>query len=283
LKTPPARFTQRSAWTSSPADPMADAEPVRLRIAVSNLQSGIGTTRGYWHYLLTGWKYFLPHDSGALDGAVRFLCSERIDIAALAEANGSARRSRGVDQVALIADRGSLPHHEFFPTHVVGTKVNQGNAVCSRFPVRPVANHRLFGIGEPRFLSEAEIDIHGTPIRILATHLALDLGQRAKQIHEIVAIVRERHGFPTILAGDFNVSREEEIELFAETQLQMATSAATYPSWKPSRRLDYLFFSGEFTILESHAWSATRFSDHLPLVAEVLFRPGSATAPILTP
>lgn len=252
---------------------MAAADPVRLRLAVSNLQSGIGTTRGYWQYLLNGWKYFLPHDSAALEGAVDFLNSERIDLAAFSEANGRSKRSRGIDQVALIADRGGLPHHEFFPTHVVGDKVNQGNAVCSRFPVRAVANHRLFGIGEPRHLSEAEVEIAGTPVRLLATHLALDLGQRARQIHEIAAIVAARAGFPTILAGDFNVSREEEMELFSETQLQMATSAATFPSWKPTKRLDYLFFSREFTILESHAWSGTRFSDHLPLVAEVEFRP----------
>ncbi len=252
---------------------MEPAEPLRLRIAVSNLQSGIGTTRGYWQYLTTGWKYFLPHGSRALEGAVDFLKSERIDIAALCEANGPSRRSMGVDQVAQVADRGGLPNHVFFPTHVVGDKVNQGNAICSRHPVRHVANHRLPGIGEPRHLSEAEVEVEGRPVRVLITHLALDLGQRAKQIDRIVELIGEGPGRPTILAGDFNVSREEEMELLVDTKLQMAATAATFPAWKPQRRLDYLFFSHEFTILDSHAWSGTLFSDHLPLVAEVDFRP----------
>jgi len=261
---------------------MQSVPPVTLRIAVSNLQSGIGTTRGYWQYLFTGWKYALPHGSGALRGAVEFLAAERIDIAAFSEINGPSRRTRGVDQVALVADGGGLPHRVFFPTHVVGGKVNQGNAVCARYPVRGVANHRLPGIGEPRHLSEAEVMVDGRPIRLLATHLALDLGQRGRQIHRIAELIGTGGGRPTILAGDFNVSREEEMELLHDTKLRMAASAATFPSWRPTRRLDYLFFSEEFSVVESHAWSARRFSDHLPLVAEVRFQPArksSAQAP----
>jgi endonuclease/exonuclease/phosphatase family metal-dependent hydrolase len=258
---------------------MESREPVRLRIAVSNLQGGIGTTRGWWQYLTTGWKYVLPHDSTALEGAVGFFRGERIDIAALCEANGSSLRSKGVDQVALVADRGGLPNHVFFPAHVVGDKVNQGNAVCARFPVRLVENHLLPGIGERRCLSEAEIDVSGNPVRLFVTHLALDLGQRKSQIHRIARLLNERPGLPTILAGDFNVSREEEMELLIDTKLQMATSAATFPAWKPKRRLDYLFFSSEFTIRDSRAYDATLFSDHLPLVAEVDFTPRVKAAP----
>lgn len=248
---------------------MQSAPMVTLRIAVSNLQSGIGTTRGYWQYLFTGWKYVLPHGSAALCGAVEFLAAERIDIAAFSEINGPSRRTRGVDQVALVADGGGLPHHVFFPTHVVAGKVNQGNAVCARYPVRSVANHRLPGIGEPRHLSEAEVMVDGRPIRLLATHLALDFGQRARQIHRIAELIGTGGGRPTILAGDFNVSRDEEMELLHDTKLRMAASAATFPSWRPTRRLDYLFFSQEFSVVDSHAWAVSRFSDHLPLVAEV--------------
>ncbi len=244
-------------------------KPLRLRIAVSNLQNGIGTTRGYWDYLRTGWKYFGAHDSRALDGAVAFLKSERVDIAAFSEVNGASWRTKGVDQVALVANGGGIPEQVFFPTHVVGSRINQGNAVCSRFPVRFIANHRLPGIGEPRHLSEAEITIHGLPVRVLATHLTLDLGQRAGQIHRIATLLGRADVRPTILAGDFNVSREEEMELLLETKLQMATSAATFPAWRPRRRLDYLFFSSEFRIVASHAYAGRLFSDHLPLVAEV--------------
>jgi endonuclease/exonuclease/phosphatase family metal-dependent hydrolase len=200
---------------------------------------------------------------------VSFLRTERIDIAVFSEVNGASRRSQGVDQVALVAEGGGLAHRQFFPTHVVGERVNQGNAVCARFPVRWVADHRLPGIGEPRHLSEAEVRIGGVAVRVLATHLALDFGQRARQIHRIAAVVGDGDPRPTILAGDFNVSHEEEMELLVDTKLQMATSAATYPAWRPRRRLDYLFFSEEFRIVESHAYRKTLFSDHLPLVAEV--------------
>ncbi len=66
-----------------------------LRIAVANLQTGIGTTRGYWHYLTTAWKYRLAHDSRPIEQAARFLREADIDIAALCEIEGGSRRTRG--------------------------------------------------------------------------------------------------------------------------------------------------------------------------------------------
>lgn len=57
----------------------------QLRAATCNLQTGIGTTRGYWRYLLTGWKYLLPHGSAPVRQASSFLTSERVDVAARCE------------------------------------------------------------------------------------------------------------------------------------------------------------------------------------------------------
>ena len=74
---------------------------------------------------------------------------------------------------------------------------------------------------------------------------------------------------PTVLAGDFNVSREEELDLLAGSALQKAVSLPTFPSWKPRKALDHLFFSRHFEIARVYAFDAHRFSDHLPLVAEV--------------
>ena len=239
-----------------------------LRVAISNVQNGIGTTRGFWHYLSTAWKYRLPHGSAPLVRAGAFLRSERIDLAALCEVEGGAWRSRGVDQVALIADEAGLAGRAFFPTHVVGTRINQGNGVCTRFPIRQVCNHRLPGRGEPRYLSEAEITLFDVPARVFVTHLSLNRTLRGPQIHAIAEII-DRADLPTILAGDFNASREAELDLLLESNLQKATSAPTFPSWRPFRRLDYLFFSRHFALHRSSVFDRFRFADHLPFVAEV--------------
>lgn len=239
-----------------------------FRIAVCNLQTGVGTTRGYWQYLTTGWKYALPHGSAWVERAADFIRTAGVDVAAFCEIGGGARRTRGIDQAALLAEATPLKEHLFFPTFVVGGRINQGNALSARYPVRRIRNHALPGTGEPRFLSEAEVHLDGTPVRCFVTHLSLQLDIRRPQIDRIAEVVDRVEG-PVILAGDFNVSEEAELALLSESQLRQVVSAPTFPSWKPSRRLDYLFFSRHFTILEHYAFERFRFSDHLPLVAAV--------------
>jgi endonuclease/exonuclease/phosphatase family metal-dependent hydrolase len=241
---------------------------MNLRIAICNLQSGVGTTRGYWQYLTTAWKYFLPRGSTPVRKALRFLQDEQIDVAAFCEIEGGSRRTRGIDQVRKISEGTDLVHNVFFPTLVLGVRVNQGNAVCSKFPVRFVENHALSGVGEPRFLSEAELEVAGGSVRLFVTHLSLNRKIREPQIHDIAEVVAGGD-VPTILAGDFNVTTEAELDLLRDTNLEMAASAPTFPSWKPSRGLDYLFFSDHFSVRETRVFDRFLFSDHLPFLAEV--------------
>lgn len=245
----------------------------RLRIAVCNLQSGIGTTRGYWQYLFTAWKYRLPHDSEPqLQRARAFLREQRIDIVAFCEVDGGCRRTRWVDQLDLLCGQGRLCERAFFPTRVVGRRVNQGNAACARFPLRYVRNHVLPGIGEPRFLSEAELLLGEVRVRLLVTHLALELPIRTPQIRRIAQIV-DQDRLPTILAGDFNITERAELDLLHRSEvLDEAVTGATFPAWRPRRYLDHLFLSTHFELRAAGVFDDYLFSDHLPLVAEVILR-----------
>ncbi len=250
---------------------MSTPSAVTLRIATCNLQTGIGTTRGWGHYLTTAWKYRFPHGSAPVEQAARFVRDEKLDLVALCEVGGGARRTRGVDQGRLLAELSGLENRAFFPALVAGDRINQGNAVCARFPVENVANHPLPGVGEPRFLSEACVQVEAGSLRVFVTHLSLNRLQRGAQIDAIAAIIGDCDQ-PTILAGDFNVSREDELDLLAESVLSKAASAPTFPSWKPTKHLDHLFLSRHFSIRQAYAFDAYRFSDHLPFVAEVTCR-----------
>lgn len=243
--------------------------PASLRIAVSNLQSGIGTTRGYWQYLTTGWKYWWPHDSRPIERAAHFLREADIDLALLNEIEGGSRRSRGVDQLALLADRAQLEHRVFYPTFVLGHRVNQGNAACSRWELHWVANHPLPGSGEPRFVSEAELVLPDWACSIFITHLTLERPLREPQIRRIAELIG-RDDRPTLLAGDFNISSEAELALLDRSVLQRAVAAPTFPSWSPRRALDHLYFSGHFRFATAYPFDRYRFADHLPLVVELI-------------
>ena len=242
-----------------------------LRIATCNLQRGVGTTRGYWHYLLTAWKYLLPHDPASVRQAAAFLESEAVDVAALTEVDGGSWRTKGIDQTALLAETTSLAHRAFFPTFTVGERLNQGNALCARFPLREAKAHELPGTGEPRFLCEADLALRGTTVRVCVTHLSLKRPLRTPQIERVAEILAQHPDVPTILAGDFNVAEESELHLFTEGTLQRADAGPTFPAWAPTKRLDHLFFSTHFEIVRSYTFSAFLFADHLPLVADVQF------------
>lgn len=239
-----------------------------LRIAVCNLQNGVGTTKGYWQYLLTGHRYWLPHGTHQIELAADFLRDAQIDLALLCEVDGGSRRSRWVDQVDLLAQRGGLVERLFFPTRIVGRRVNQGNGIISKWPLRYRFNRALPGYGEPRFLSEASLQAGGRKLRLLVTHLSLEQTLREPQIHSIASALAESDE-PTLLGGDFNISHEAELDLIREGHLAKALSLATFPSWGPQRALDHLFLSHHFEVTDVYTYDRWLFSDHLPLVVQL--------------
>ena len=249
--------------------------PRRLKFTLCNLQLGIGTTRGYWQYLTTGWKYYFPHDSRALPDAARFIREQKPDLVALCEVERASRRSRGLNQPARLAELSGMPYHLFWPTLDALPARYQGNALLSRWEVTDVANHRLPGAGEPRYLSEARLTLSGIDVRVLVTHLSLESRARERQIAATAHIVGTCKT-PTLLAGDFNISCEQELDVLLGSGLVKTFGGATFPSWKPVRLLDQIFVSEHFTNVAQYAFRDFRFSDHLPLVAELSLQPCQA-------
>lgn len=246
-------------------------KPIQLRIGIFNLQTGIATTKGYWQYPFTAWKYLLPHSSVPIADTADLVKSKQIDIIGLVEIDAGSFRTRHVDQLSLFAERSGFPYRTFFPTITFRKHALQGNATCSRFPLLQSRNHKLPGLGEPRFLSESVVEIGETPCTFFVTHLSLDRFHRNAQLDAIASIINAAAG-PTILVGDFNIFHDSEMRLLHESRLTMATADATFPSWKPNRCLDYIFFSEEFHIIHSEV-DPTKVSDHLLFWTEVEFVP----------
>src|SRR5690606_6247881 len=116
--------------------------------------------------------------------------------------------------------------------------------------------------------SEARLILDDRSCRLFITHLSLDKPIRAPQIQHIVEHIGEQD-VPTILAGDFNVKEDAELALIDETIVTKAASAATFPSWKPTKALAHLSFSHHFALSRVYAFDRYTFSDHLPLVVEL--------------
>lgn len=240
-----------------------------VKISTFNVQSGVGTTEGYWSYLISFWKYFLPHSQKNIIKTADFINSENIDIITLTEVDGGSLRSLNTNQVELLSNLTYLNESVFFATYKLACVLNQGNAILTKYPIIESKKYRLPGEGEPRYLGVALLKVEKSNITMLVTHLSLNKQNREKQIEYIVGIVNNTTT-PLILSGDFNIDDESELDIFNNMGLKRIANCKTYPSWKPKRCKDFIFVTNHFNIKEEYI-PQIKISDHLPIVIETTF------------
>lgn len=241
-----------------------------LRVAVMNVQSGVGTTRGFWQYLDLSRRRAARREA-RITRIGSALARANVSLAILLEVDGGSRRTGGLDQAARIADTSGLAGFSFFSCFRVADELNQGNAVHCSGGVEAVRNHRLPGLGEPRFLSEALVHWAGRTMHVFAAHVSLKAGVRREQLEEIRRITAARRR-PVLLGGDFNTRKSEELDALSAT-LRRVPTGPTFPSWRPRFTLDHLFVSEHFRIVAARVASELREADHLPAIFDLELDP----------
>ncbi len=126
-------------------------------------------------------------------------------------------------------------------------------------------------------LLEATVDIRGSRVHILNTHLdyRADPAVRRRQANEMaVAIARIRE--PLIVFGDFNAAPDapEIAPLFARLRDAWPSDSGTgytYPADVPMKRIDYVLTSSDFRVIAARV-PATDASDHRPVVIDLVRR-----------
>lgn len=241
---------------------------MRIRIVVANIQSGIGVTKGYRQYVTSSWRYLLPHKGeGAMHAGI-FLKAEDIDIALLTEVDAGSRRSRNASQIDVIAEESDIKNARFFPTRSMGTSINEGNAVLSRFPITSEQSYPLASRMNPRVLGKTALQLpDGRSLAAFVAHLALGSRPRETQLAEIAQLLKDHTG-PLILGGDFN-ERDHRAFRHLERLGLTPVTVPGYPSWKPQHALQVLFLSRHFSLIKASVPDGARFSDHLPLIVEL--------------
>lgn len=157
-------------------------------------------------------------------------------------------------------------------THSVSGRC-YGNAVLSRFPIMATRSIDIsFGSREPRGALDADIDCHGHPLRIVATHLGLRPAERCDQVNRLLQKF-DTDEMPVILMGDLNewfVWGRSLRRLVSHFQAVPAPS--TFPSRWPIFALDRIWIRPRHRLVhvEVHATKLARLaSDHLPLIAHI--------------
>lgn len=124
-----------------------------------------------------------------------------------------------------------------------------------------------------RILIGADIEIAGTRIRLLNTHLQafFIVGRKVMDFPEqrqVVGQQVQQSPYPVILAGDFNSAPEEDTVDFFEGQGLQTAQKQTVTWHRMPYVLDHVFFSDSLTC-RGHEVVASNLSDHLPLFVDL--------------
>jgi len=208
----------------------------------------------------------------------KIISDSNADIIGLNEVDKKySKRSGFVDQLKEMADQ--LKYDYFFsPSLTISSKKHHilrqyGNGILSRYPIQKAKVHSfslLKGITEGRSLLETSIKIGNKNINVFVTHLSLFSHLHKMQSTFILNHVKG----PAILMGDWNMRPyskkwENIVRSFRDvwTETSMG-NGYTYPSKRPRMRLDYIFVSKEFDIVDTEVITANPVaSDHLPLLS----------------
>jgi len=148
-----------------------------------------------------------------------------------------------------------------------------GHTLFSKYPLKDqliydVSIHQR----EPRAVIETIIQLAMTKVRILAIHLGLGIGDKARQLTKLQDIIGNSDIIPTIIMGDFNEWWPEQVDGLFAGRFGVDNRPCSFPSFLPVLSLDRILCSKEFQILDMRTVTSTCWaSDHLPIMAELKY------------
>jgi endonuclease/exonuclease/phosphatase family metal-dependent hydrolase len=229
----------------------------------------------------------LKHNLAAIAAV---LAREAPDVVALQEADGPSAWSGDFDHVATLAGLAALPHAfrgEHNPFSFGRFDLSSGTALLSRHPLAG-ARSRAFleswrdtkgfvaATVEPPSLCGTGVDVVSIHLDFLAERI------RRRQVEQLVEIFRQRER-PLVVMGDFNCEWSERrrsldrLRRALKLRPPAAPAHATFPSWRPLVRLDWILVSEELDFT-SYETLPDRLSDHLGVVAGVRLRDAASAA-----
>ncbi|WP_455203746.1 endonuclease/exonuclease/phosphatase family protein [Kaarinaea lacus] len=240
----------------------------RVRILSYNIQVGIAAT-SIRDYITHSWKHVLPHaqiydNLGKIASAIN-----DFDIVALQEVDAGSLRSSFVNQIEFLARKGGFPYWYHQTNREIGILTKHSNGVLSKYQPIEVDDYKLPGPIPGRGVMVVRYGEFDNPLILMVVHLALGKRARQRQLEFIGEIVNcYEH---VVVMGDMNCAPDspEMAYLLNNTHLiDPEHGLKTFPSWKPSRRLDHIFTSPSLEVHDVHVLDHM-LSDHLPIAMEL--------------
>jgi endonuclease/exonuclease/phosphatase family metal-dependent hydrolase len=210
------------------------------------------------------------------------------DLVLLQEVDRNTRRSGPADQPATLA---RLTGYSAAFGRTIGFQGGDyGVALLSRWPIRrdtlvflevAAPPGQAVGDREQRGVLLVEVAAPGGPLTVLNTHLdaSADDAWRVQEVATVLRVARTAgQGMPLLLGGDFNARPESVVHAAVRAAgFRDAWEGCgegdgpTFPAAAPSRRIDYLYLTGEVRCRAAEV-PAGEASDHRPLLVRLRLR-----------
>ena len=184
------------------------------------------------------------------------IISEGADICGLNEMYSN--RIEGDDlpnQTKILAEKSGLANYYFAKAICLPGEGSYGNGFISKIPILeaetiiiPDPNPRKYnGYYETRCLLKAKLE---GGITVLVCHFGLNLDEEENAVETILKNVTDEK---CILMGDFNVTPDNPVlnpirEKLKDAAEGFCESSPTFPSDKPTIKIDYIFVSPDITV-----------------------------------
>lgn len=241
----------------------------RLRLLSYNIQVGIASTRPH-HYVTKSWKHVLPHGKQfqTLDQIAQII--KEYDIVGLQEVDAGSLRSEYVNQTQYLAHKADFNYWYHQTNRRFGKIAQHSNGLLSQFDPLDIEEHKLPGPVPGRGAMVVRFGDEFNPLIVVLLHLALGKKARMRQLEYIGSLVhRYEH---IVVMGDMNCQPDSaEMMMLLEKTGLLAPAAKlnTFPSWRPSRKLDHILVSPSL-VVENFSVLDVACSDHLPISMDIV-------------
>src|SRR5882672_912475 len=252
-----------SVCPGSSALPSIPASTQKLRVMTYNIHVGVGMDK----------KLDLPRIAAVIN-------AQHPDLVGLQEVDRGVTRTQRIDEIVELSKLTRMEYAFAFNLHYQGGQY--GVAILSRFPIR-ATDHRLFQNtreAERRGFIRAEVSVDGRVLNFVTTHLDYQYEDgRLFEAQQLLSALKDVQG-PLVIVGDFNdipAGRAYQLMRYqfgdAWIESRSTDEGFSYPTDKPAKRIDYIFFRSTDRVRTKRAWIVkTEASDHVPVVADLEVR-----------
>jgi endonuclease/exonuclease/phosphatase family metal-dependent hydrolase len=211
-------------------------------------------------------------DADRIAGIIRKLNPDVVGLQEIANRYGGPEEAAQLDFLAAATGMRDVPG----PT-LLHAQGDYGNALLTRGEMKSVRRIDLnFKSLEPRGALDVDLDLDGSPLRVIVTHLGLRTSERRFQVRRLIELFGASPIRPLILMGDMNEwfpwGRPAR---WLHRYFGRLPLLRTYPTQFPLFALDQILVYPREALLglEVIATPETRIaSDHLPLLARIALR-----------